>query len=620
MKQSTHYPILDRTISLLLVVFSVILLLFISDIKLILIAISTIVAAISYLVLSYKSQDNELPIINTSHISILSNAIFVFIYAYTLYLLHTSLYHRPILYFILISFLCGIIAIDIALMNKETTFSKSIILFKILLIATSIRFGVIYLHPGMAGGGDPWYHVNFAKSIVEIGYVPPQLQYTYYPIMQIQVAIVNLLTSFQFKDALTASTGLSTIFSIIFVYLLGQHIFNSKVGLFSALIISFSSLHLYRGIVLQAMTMGLVLFTIILFLMYFEENRHTLEIKVLFIIFSFTIIITHFIAPIILFIPLVISYFSTFFKRNKLIASSELNIGIKSISIFILILVSYWMYTSLGDNQSVFQYAINNLQISLETGGVAPSTYVKTVESIPIVDEILSNISFVSIFGLSVLGTIYVFGTKKIKSNRLALIFCAYGLFAIIGILGIRGDTNMLPERWLPFVAILIAILASFGLYSIQNSMVIKKYLVILFGIFFVIALLNVTNAQSNSDVPLYVKNIIIRTSFFESELSASDFAVNKYNFDICTDPILAYQIKYQSAKQIEIYQQCSTPNYNSTGNYIYVIRNYIYSNYVFTAYNPYKVDITFLDQLTSNKSNIYNNGEVKMFTRYSIE
>ena len=135
----------------------------------------------------------------------LLNIAFWCLFTASIWLYQTQqLYHRPLAYFILVSLLAGIIAVELLCFEEGKGKSRVWpILLKIVLLSVSIRAGIFYVFPSLSGAAA-FFHASQAQYIADTGFIPPfehALIYAAYPVFHTAVAMTQVLTSLGLKDA-----------------------------------------------------------------------------------------------------------------------------------------------------------------------------------------------------------------------------------------------------------------------------------------------------------------------------------------------------------------------------------------------------------------------------------
>jgi hypothetical protein len=166
----------------------------------------------------------------------ITNIMFISIFLYSIFsvIFRPELYSRPFEYFISISILVPLIAIEIF---STPVFKKYIVLtlIKILLLIINLTYSLQLIYPGLAGI-DPWWHQNFTIIMLKAGRIPVGYAYSELPMFHLIVSSIILITGFNYKFSAMLFTSSINIASLIFIFLIGKFIFNEKIGLLTALI------------------------------------------------------------------------------------------------------------------------------------------------------------------------------------------------------------------------------------------------------------------------------------------------------------------------------------------------------------------------------------------------
>ncbi|HAW57492.1 MAG TPA: hypothetical protein DCX03_00525, partial [Bacteroidales bacterium] len=167
----------------------------------------------------------------------LLNIAFCLLYTATVIILHLNLYFRPTSYFVLVSLMAGIIAVEILFYNQSHGILQ--IFVKIFALSVNIRAGIWYNFPTFSGS-DVYWHSSISDIITSSGYIPPfELlgQYYFTPLSHIYVSILQILCQENTKISIFAFALIISIL-IVFVYLVGREIAGPRVGLLAALVLS----------------------------------------------------------------------------------------------------------------------------------------------------------------------------------------------------------------------------------------------------------------------------------------------------------------------------------------------------------------------------------------------
>jgi hypothetical protein len=123
------------------------------------------------------------------------------------------------------------------------------------------------------------------------------------------------------------------------------------------------------------------------------------------------------------------------------------------------------------------------------------------------------------LLGLAIIGSLKFLYFNNRSGAKLGLMTSAGALFVTLYIFQLFNLKNIVPERWYPFIYVLVSILAMFGLLSLSSIMKnqVAKLTTIMLPILLMIFLMT-TNTAGNSDSPL-VYNGAQRMGHTQSEL-----------------------------------------------------------------------------------------------------
>lgn len=486
------------------------------DIGFVILAASSI-----YLLLKnkFKKTSYSLPKINHREKLVL-NILFFCIFSITLLIWYFQLYQRPLIYFILISFLTGIIAIEI-LYFKEGDSVWPVIL-KIFLISVNIRAGIFYNFPSIMGY-DAYWHAKIAELITNTGFVPPieiSHNYFYYPIFHIFLSIPQIVYQTDIKDAIFYSIGIISIFSTIFIYIIVNKIAGPQAGLLATLLANITNFSIIAGIAnITPGSIVLLYFMLILYLLFKEEHKFINTSLILFI--TFLMIITHQLSTFVVFISLTSIYFGK--HLYKVIYNGRADAGITYILLFAVGLQSYWMNTYVTPSASFFDSVVGPLIHVLQSGGEYGSNvlivgyeYQRTL-----LDTLLLHSSYL-ILPLFAIGGVLLWLSLR-DDKKFSIVIAVVILYLFIYGIPLMGMRNMLTDRWQPFLIVFLVMLAStYALKIIQSIKLNPSRIFAVFIIVFVFSFIMITTPGINKDNPIAAKDTTIRNQFKYSEIYAA--------------------------------------------------------------------------------------------------
>ena len=463
--------------------------------------------------------------------------IFFVIIIITSVMWNDQLYSRPLMYFILISLLSGLISIEIIFFSKNSNAWP--VLFKIFFLALVIRLGIYYNFPSIMGY-DAYIHTNIANMISTTGYVPPfeiSYQYVNYPILHIFISITNVLSYIPMKDAIFFSIGLVSIICSVFIFIFINRLAGPRIGLLSVLMICLTTQIIVTGITnITAGSLVLCYFCVLLWLFMHRERHINALILSLFIIF--VIIITH---QLTVFVVLLIFCFFAFslFLFEHVFGTHGQNFKVQLfLAIFGISMILYWIYTPLYDNESVFKVTFGPFVDVLLNGGqyASDTLIVGHVYVRPFIETVTLQTSYL-ILPFFAIGGIFFWLSRK-DGIKFAIACTAAALFFLVYVFPFLGIRNLLTDRWMPFLIIILGFLAAAYIIALMDLIHSNKIkLVTLFSIIVIFSFLMVTIPAINKDNPFVAKDKTIRNQYTNNEISAIERIKSLYGGTIIVDP-----------------------------------------------------------------------------------
>lgn len=282
----------------------------------------------------------------TRKIIYINNIIFFIAFNFSVWLLYSILYYRPVIYFILVGIACASIALEILYADRKWT---GLVLVKILLIGITL-YGGIYYEFSDIYGADTHFHNGQTTIYVEKGHIVLDAptgwlnSYYYFPMFHLLAASTSIISSLNVHDSIFISITFSLVFSVIFVFLIGEKLINAKVGLLAALMLVVGNYRILFGAGAIPMTLGIVYYTIILYL--FVVNTPKPIIKRSIVIFlSIILVLTHTIAGFIMSLTIISlvtwKYLHNYLSNNFI---TKFSIFLNTALVSTGLLIGYWMY------------------------------------------------------------------------------------------------------------------------------------------------------------------------------------------------------------------------------------------------------------------------------------
>lgn len=545
-------------------------------------------------------------------LTLISHVMFFIAFAVSIYLSHSYLF-RPPLYFLLTS-IC-VAAVTVGILTSSGKTQTWVLLLEILLIASSLRFSLLYELPSLYGV-DPWRHSAMVEEWVSAGHISNQTQYFFteyadFPVMHLNIMITRVITLLNPKDSYYLSIGLFYVASIMFVFLLGRSLINAQIGLLAALLISINMSHISWGVLLVPSSFGICIYTAICWLIF--KGKYDTPRNLIIIILFVTLAFTHAIPPFANAISLSLFYIANIVYR-WLYKTDEgkMNISLNLPILFWMILFSTWIYASYSPGQSflasVFGWFVTTLRTDVQLVGGAFEASATPLGP-------LNRVGFLIFVGFVVIGTLSWLWHKTINPRKVAIITGILGLAVIIFFLPFMNIMNLFPGRWLPFVSVLGAVVAAQGVMALSRLLsgrVMKASGTVL--ILFIISMFMINSHAANTITPFYGREYMQdpdRGALYASELSALKTFVEIYDGSITVDApcrrVLMYDIRLGRER---------TRSFDIGGNNegLIVVRKYSRTHPIIEGWSKEKYD-HLLDSLEGLKYNtVYSNGEVKAY------
>ncbi len=539
-----------------------------------------------------------------------------------------SPYYRPPIFFISISLGVTFLGLEIVSSRFKDNFNIFGMMLKILLISLILRGSAYFISPYPVGS-DPWGHADFIKDISSFGTLnglrtPTAEYYVNYPLMHLYASTVNLIGNVSIKESMFV-IGVVLALSTVFVYFIVKKITdNINLALLSMLLLNFADFHIQWSIEIIAMSFGIAIYTILLYLIVKRnENNHQVLNASFLVLFLFIIIWTHTVSGFIALISVISLYFGSLIyqiiygKKER----ERLLISFTFCMIFIVLLLLRWMDPNYPFFEGIVKGLINSL--SSEAKFLGRTTISNVAESW---EMILTIFGFLVYMFFGIIGSLYCLSKKYYSKTKLSMIFMLLVLYFVFFAFPVFGLRNIVPYRWPAFIYVSFALFVGIGL-TIFLSLSKSKNLKVIFilCLLFISSFFMITNSVVNTDSPVYGKETNQKVIWTESEIALFEKINNTYDGVIVAD-LMTYGRPFQTylkRKEMVGYQSTIEGNMNweRMNNYLFIWRKISLTRPVqVVGYrNP---EIVLGDKiksyLDSYFSNIYDAGEARAYLRIS--
>ncbi|MDQ1275318.1 MAG: hypothetical protein QG610_891, partial [Euryarchaeota archaeon] len=387
---------------------------------------------------------------------------------------HSPPYYRSPIFFISMPIGITTIVLEILYSKKDESESAKI-LMKILIISLLIRNSAYFISPYPVGS-DPWGHADFINDIYTYGSLNVPLTHTSeyyidYPIMHIYAAITCLIGDLNVKNSMSI-IGLTIILSTLFVYLIAKKITkDDTTSLLVILLINFADFHIRWSIEVIAMTFGIVLFTIVIYIIVNKDLKNQVITQTLLVSFVLIIAWTHTISSFILLISMISLYIGSLLYKllyqrdgiNTLACLEKPLIRYNIVVLFSVILMFHWMDPRYAFFEAVTKGIITALSHDASFLGRSDQYIAGNFESI------LNILGFLIYIALGVIGSLYSLSSVSTDKIKFSFIFTQVILFFIFFVFPVFGVKNLVPDRWPAFIYIFFALFVGLGLIQLVN-------------------------------------------------------------------------------------------------------------------------------------------------------
>src|SRR5271157_4009263 len=416
---------------------------------------------------------------------------FIFFTSFILCLLiaYRSVYAEPLIFYILVSIMACILALDIWFINRP-----NMLLILVLAFGIFLRANIYFQFGSSIEGLDSWSHISYIDQLLGTGFIGSYLQsYQFYPGMHIFVSSIYYISNINILNSYFI-VSVAQIISYVFIYIILQKIFNEKIGMLSLLLLTICDTGIYWGSYnIIAMTFATSFLPILAyFLLEINQTNITLNTSInLFFIFY-----------------------------SKVSGKKNYNILLYVIIIlFFFLLFSYLMYCS-GFIDILANFVKDSFSISNFKGSYS---FTKTNQLISVTWNYLSIYLFIF---LCVIGSLFYLRSmkKNVLLSRIYVLSICFFAFAI-SIMYVLNKNLIIFDRWPFFLEILLIFLCTIGILCI-SCIIPRKQVSIIFILILIFSTVMVTSNTSTiiSPIPWVEKP---RDVLIPSEVSAALFSIS---------------------------------------------------------------------------------------------
>ncbi len=447
--------------------------------------------------------------------------LFLALYTLSIIALHTrtSLYERPVGYFVLTSLMVGIVALEILLSHRK---KAAWILPQIVLIGISVAWSQILIVPDLLGS-DPWWHMMFVSRILDLSAIPGGYWYTHMPLFHLEVAGTSLLAGLDYRIAAMLSVSLAqvAIFPVV-VYLLGDALFSDRrVGLIAGLMLVTANQQIGMSVISIPNAFAAIYMALVLYLLFKLKYTRPVQAGSLALLLLSAIILTHTITAacmaLILFVVYGACRFHGWFSGDATTEPYPVTLGLSSL--FLAAMLGWWYFVSghiavLRDlilQGFTRDYFIRNPPVVDAYPGL-----------VPVHEQIFNNIGMFIFFTVSLIGIFYLVG----RDERNGFAFGTAGIILLgIGFFPLITGISFIEHRWWFFSQILLSVPFAASLFLVAGRSRVRRMpaTLLLAACIGLLAFAMIASPAADTGNPIFSPGSAVRAGFTESELRAFD-------------------------------------------------------------------------------------------------
>ena len=444
-------------------------------------------------------------------------------------------YYRPPIFFISISLGAALLGLEILASKFNDNYNIFSIISKILLISLILRASAYFISPYPIGS-DPWAHAEYIKYFLQFHHVmvPPDESgyYCNYPIAHLLACAANLIGNISIKESMFI-IGAVLALSTVFVYLIVKKVTNNtNLALLSMLLLNFADFHIEWSIEVIAMTFGIAIYAIIIYLILKTKEKHQFIYTSLLVLFLFVIIWTHTVSGFITLVSVISLYVGSFVYRSiyREHKYKELLVSLTFCIIFAVLLIFHWMDPDYPFFESLTRGLENSLNKEAAFLGREALTFTLSTAA-QRWESILNIIGFLIYVFFGIIGSLYYLSRKYADKTKVSLIFMLVVLYFVFFAFPLFGIRNIVPYRWPAFIYVCFVLFVGIILTVFLTLLKSKKQKVaFVFILLFVTSFFMTTNSVTNMDSPIYGGEIVLRRIATESEMTLYRNVDNFYN------------------------------------------------------------------------------------------
>lgn len=366
--------------------------------------------------------------------------------------------------------------------------TREVITFGIILVTIFFMHYLFYWKYDIIVGTDAPFHYFSTIELLDIyGKFDfsklGQLSFQF-PLMYVLYNMLSSLTTLSINQLAIGIHPALNILSVVFFYLILRHAYDIKFALIVALLLGWEYTTFFYGFEYRTESFAIVLFAGLIYSIFMQSvNKVILPNRVLSLIISFSIIMSHFVTSVhSIIVLLILSLIAPI--KEKITQTIDFQ-TVKLLTIFVISFIAYMMFISKSFG-GIMDFIVHLIIETFQHGELSNigggSLYGANHGYVVFTSIWLSRLAFV-------LGTIFFindyFKKKSFKLFELFILMWSFAYSALL-VASIISSFSMSPERIYHFFSFPFVFFAGYFIYIISKNLHGYKKIIIITMIFLI--------------------------------------------------------------------------------------------------------------------------------------